>query len=78
MEAVSTSETSVNYYQTEWRNIPEDIHLQTSRRENLKLRTLYVFLVSHISYMPAQFSRLYLIILLTLQSGTFCGSNQFQ
>jgi hypothetical protein len=36
MEAASTSETSVNFYQTTRRNIPEDIHLRTSRRENLK------------------------------------------
>jgi hypothetical protein len=28
MEAVSTSETSVNLYQTARRNIPEDSHLQ--------------------------------------------------
>jgi hypothetical protein len=27
MQAVSTSETSVNFYQTTWRNIPEDSHL---------------------------------------------------
>jgi hypothetical protein len=27
MEAVSTSETSVNFYQTTRRNIPEDSHL---------------------------------------------------
>jgi hypothetical protein len=27
MEAVSTSETLVNFYQTTWRNIPEDSHL---------------------------------------------------
>jgi hypothetical protein len=27
MEAVSTSETSVNFYETTWRNIPEDSHL---------------------------------------------------
>jgi hypothetical protein len=27
METVSTSETSVNYYQTTRRNIPEDSHL---------------------------------------------------
>jgi hypothetical protein len=36
MEAVSTSETSVNIYQTAGRNIPEDSHLHTRRRENLK------------------------------------------
>jgi hypothetical protein len=28
MEAVSTPETSVNFYQATWRNIPEDSHLQ--------------------------------------------------
>jgi hypothetical protein len=28
MEAASTSETSVNFYQTTRRNIPEDSHLQ--------------------------------------------------
>jgi hypothetical protein len=27
MEAASTSETLVNFYQTMWRNIPEDSHL---------------------------------------------------
>jgi hypothetical protein len=36
MEAASTSEASVNYYQTTQRNIPEDSHLHTRRRENLK------------------------------------------
>jgi hypothetical protein len=36
MEAVSTSETSVNIYQTTRRIIPEDKHLHTRRRENLK------------------------------------------
>jgi hypothetical protein len=34
-EAASTSETSVNY-QTTLRNDPEDSHLHTRRRENLK------------------------------------------
>jgi hypothetical protein len=36
METVSTSETSVNFYETIRRNIPEDSHLHTRRRENLK------------------------------------------
>jgi hypothetical protein len=35
-EAVSTSETSVNFHQTARRNNPEDNHLHTGRRENLK------------------------------------------
>jgi hypothetical protein len=36
MEAASTSETLVNFYQTTRRNNPEDSHLRTRRRENLK------------------------------------------
>jgi hypothetical protein len=37
MKAVSTSETTVNLYQTTRRNIPEDSrHLHIRRRENLK------------------------------------------
>jgi hypothetical protein len=36
MEAVSTSETPVNFYETTRRNIPEDNHLHTRHRENLK------------------------------------------
>jgi hypothetical protein len=36
MEAARTSETSVNFYQTTRCNNPEDSHLHTHRRENLK------------------------------------------
>jgi hypothetical protein len=36
MEAASTSETSVNFYQTTRHKNPEDSHLHTRRRENLK------------------------------------------
>jgi hypothetical protein len=36
MDAVDTSETSANFYQTTHRNIPEDSYLHTRRRENLK------------------------------------------
>jgi hypothetical protein len=36
MDAASTSEASVNFYQTIRRIIPEDSHLHTHRRENLK------------------------------------------
>jgi hypothetical protein len=35
-EAASTSETSVIFSQTARRNNPEDSHLHTRRRENLK------------------------------------------
>jgi hypothetical protein len=33
--AIITSETLVNFYETTRRNIPEDSHLYTRRRENL-------------------------------------------
>jgi hypothetical protein len=36
IEAANTSKTSVNIYQTTRRIIPEDSHLRTRRRENLK------------------------------------------
>jgi hypothetical protein len=36
MEAASTSETSVNYYQITRRNNPEDSHLHTHRCEKLR------------------------------------------
>jgi hypothetical protein len=36
MEAAGTYETSVNFYQTTRRSNPEDSHLHTRRRENLK------------------------------------------
>jgi hypothetical protein len=35
-EAAGTSETLVNFYQTTRRYNPEDSHLHTHRRENLK------------------------------------------
>jgi hypothetical protein len=36
MEAARTSETLVNFYQTRWHYKPEDSHLHTHHRENLK------------------------------------------
>jgi hypothetical protein len=36
MEAASSSETSVNFNQTAGRNNPEESHLHTCRRKNLK------------------------------------------
>jgi hypothetical protein len=44
MEAESTSETSVNFYQTTRRNIPEDSHLHIRRRLKLKSHVLIVYL----------------------------------
>jgi hypothetical protein len=42
MEAVSTSETPVNFYKTTRCNIPDDSHLHTSRRDNLKSHDLFL------------------------------------
>jgi hypothetical protein len=47
MEAVSTSETSVNFYRTTRRNIPEDSHFHTRRSMNLK---------SHVSILCRHYS----------------------
>jgi hypothetical protein len=41
MEAAITSETSLNFYQTTRRYNPEDSHLHTRRRENLKFAKVY-------------------------------------
>jgi hypothetical protein len=49
MEAGSTSETSVNYYQTTRSNIPEDSHLLTRRRENFVSRLNGVMSSVHLS-----------------------------
>jgi hypothetical protein len=42
MEAVRTSETSVSFYETARRNIPEGCHLRTRRRENLKSQNIWI------------------------------------
>jgi hypothetical protein len=51
MEAVSTSETLVNFYKTTWCNIPEDGHLQQILAVELRCHsstpvTLYKLMVS--------------------------------
>jgi hypothetical protein len=43
MEAVSTSETSVNFYETTWRHLQEDGHFHTRCCGNLK-NSLLIFL----------------------------------
>jgi hypothetical protein len=42
---MNTSETSVNFYQTTRRNNPEDSHLHTRRRENLKYHIYYKLII---------------------------------
>jgi hypothetical protein len=44
LEAVRTTETSVNVCETTRRHTPEDCHLHTRRRENLKYRGYYSIL----------------------------------
>jgi hypothetical protein len=46
MEAASTSETSVNFYQATRRINPENSHLHTRRSENLKSHPVKKFLAS--------------------------------
>jgi hypothetical protein len=66
MEAVKPSETSVSFYQTARRDIPEDSHLHTRRRENLKSHQLY-----HCStqkrFIPVNFDGSYDRIVVTCQ-----------
>jgi hypothetical protein len=50
MEAASTSETAVNFYQATRRNNLEDIHLHTRRRENLKYHFMCLLLVGKYIY----------------------------
>jgi hypothetical protein len=45
MEAARTSETSVNVYQTTRRYNPEDSHLRTRRRENLKSYVIIIIII---------------------------------
>jgi hypothetical protein len=45
MEAVCTSETSVNFNVTTGRYIPEDFKLHTRHHDNLKSHTLTVFIL---------------------------------
>jgi hypothetical protein len=42
MEAAMTSETLINFYQTTRRYNPEDSHLRTHRRQNLKSYLLII------------------------------------
>jgi hypothetical protein len=48
VEAVSTSATSVSFYRTTRRNIPEDSHLHIRCRENLKSHSVDVSLHHHV------------------------------
>jgi hypothetical protein len=64
MEVESTSETSVNFYQTTRRNNPEDNHLHTRHRENLKSHLAYISFFTYIACI--MLSIYYLLLLLLL------------
>jgi hypothetical protein len=49
VEEASTSETSVNVYQTTRRDNPEDSHLHTRCRENLKFHNLRNDLINQVA-----------------------------
>jgi hypothetical protein len=54
MVAVSTSEASVNMYQTRRRGIPEDSHLCTCVRDNLKSQSILVIFLQSIKILRSQ------------------------
>jgi hypothetical protein len=56
MEAASTSETLVNFYQTTRRYNPEDSHLHTRRLENLKS-----YLIQLHSHLAKLFYKMYVV-----------------
>jgi hypothetical protein len=52
MEAASTSETSANFYQSTRRNNPEDSHLHTRRRKNLKTQKAVTAVLGYLLRAP--------------------------
>jgi hypothetical protein len=52
-ESVNSSETSVNTYQTTRSKIPEDSHLHTHRRENLKSYLVVYYIIQNQIYLLA-------------------------
>jgi hypothetical protein len=51
MEAVSTFEMLVYSNETTWRYIPEDSHIHTRRRENLKAHKIMLFFQYEYEYL---------------------------
>jgi hypothetical protein len=64
MVSVSTSDTSVNFYKTTRRNNPEDSHLHTRRRENLKSHITACLLIQSLS-LGYIFRWIYLLLTVT-------------
>jgi hypothetical protein len=66
MEAVSTSQTSVNFYETTRWNVPEDGHVRSRRRKNLKSHSDYMFTVLLLTDQKASLVTRYVTILTNL------------
>jgi hypothetical protein len=73
MEAASTSETLVNFYQTTRRCNPEDSHLHIRRRENQNLITRLYYKDHFVNAVQGNNSCLLLRIIRLLQ--VHCGQN---
>jgi hypothetical protein len=56
MEVLRTPETSVNFYVTTQRNIPEDSHLRIRRRENPKSHLAHCLVDITANYLNTNFS----------------------
>jgi hypothetical protein len=55
-KAANTSETSLKFYQTTWRNNPEDSHLHSHRPENIKPQNKKTFWFHKMQIIFAQLS----------------------
>jgi hypothetical protein len=64
MEAARTSETLVNFYQTTRRYNPEDRHLRTHRRENLKSYKLFSVFIRNYPDESLIFCKIYHLVIL--------------
>jgi hypothetical protein len=75
MEAVSTSETSVNFYQSTRRNNSEVSHLHTRCRENLKSHNHYygLILVFVKLVWSSRFLRAHPMLVLCNEKYEYCG-----
>jgi hypothetical protein len=74
-----SSETLVNFYQTIWHYNPEDSHLHTHRRENLK--SYYITYVLHSAFpsiMPDSFKKCYFVWHMLKQGSTHNSTSQFE
>jgi hypothetical protein len=62
IEAARTSETSVNFYQTSRRYNPEDSHLHTHCRENLKSYLIRNTTASRLGFILNEFQQTHMFV----------------